>query len=89
MTRPAPSVIQGTLRVLIVDDHPSSRLLLKRQLATSGIVADEAENGEEALRHLQQQHYDLLITDLNMPAMDGIELTRQVRKFNRDLTIWG
>lgn len=86
---PPPPVIRGTLRVLIVDDHPSSRLLLKRQLATSGIVADEAENGEEALRHLQQQHYDLLITDLNMPAMDGIELTRQVRKFNRDLTIWG
>lgn len=86
---PSPSVIGKSLRVLIADDHPSSRLLLKRQLATLGIVADEAENGEEALRYLQQDRYDLLITDLNMPVMDGITLTRRVKSVDNDLPVWG
>lgn len=82
-------VFQGTLRVLIADDLSFSRLLLKRQLATLGIIADEADNGEVALRHIQQGNYDLLITDLNMPVMDGIELARQVRRFNTTIVIWG
>ena len=77
------------MRVLIADDHPSSRLLLKRQLATLGIQTDEADNGEAALQRLCQGNYDLLITDLNMPLMNGLELTREIRKFNRVLTIWG
>lgn len=81
--------LQGTLRVLIADDHPSSRLLLKRQLATLGLQADEADNGEAALRYIRAGGYDLLITDLNMPVMDGLELTRQVRTFNDALIIWG
>lgn len=85
---PLPA-FQGTLRILIADDLSFSRLLLKRQLATLGIMADEADNGEVALHYLQQREYDLLITDLNMPVMDGIELTRQVRKGNTRLVIWG
>lgn len=84
-----PSVIRGELRVLIADDHPSSRLLLKRQLAMLGIAADEVDNGAAALRYIQQGHYDLLITDFNMPVMNGIELTRQIRRFDPELTIWG
>lgn len=82
-------IVGKTLRVLITDDHPSSRLLLKRQLAALGIAADEAENGKEALRYLHQDSYDLLITDLNMPVMDGITLTRELRKFDCNLPIWG
>ena len=88
-TGPMTTVIGTALRVLIADDHPSSRLLLKRQLASLGVAADEAENGEEALRYLQQDRYDLLITDLNMPLMDGIALTREVRRFDSNLPIWG
>lgn len=88
VSQPLPT-LQGKLRVLIVDDLPSSRLLLKRQLATLGMMADEAGNAEEALFHLQQKDYDLLITDLNMPVMDGIELTQKVRSVNAAITIWG
>lgn len=80
---------EGEVSVLIVDDHPSGRLLLQRQLATLGIFADEAVNGEAALSALKKIHYDILITDLNMPEMDGIELTRQVREFNSSIFILG
>ncbi|HFT1963449.1 TPA: transporter substrate-binding domain-containing protein [Enterobacter ludwigii] len=82
-------VFKGALKVLIADDLSFSRLLLKRQLATLGVMADEASNGEVALQHIQQGNYDLLITDLNMPVMDGIELARHVRGFNTTIVIWG
>nr|WP_318382404.1 transporter substrate-binding domain-containing protein [uncultured Enterobacter sp.] len=81
--------LSGRLRVLIVDDHPSSRLLLQRQLATLGISANEARDGEEALGLARQQRYDLLITDVNMPVMDGIRLTQILRETQPDLTICG
>lgn len=85
---PLPT-FQGSMRVLIADDLSFSRLLLKRQLLTLGILAEEADNGKVALDYIQQGDYDLLITDVNMPVMDGIELTQQIRKFNSTIVIWG
>jgi CheY-like chemotaxis protein len=68
---------------------PFQSSAVKTSARSLGIAADEAENGEEALRYLQQDRYDLLITDLNMPVMDGIALTREVRRFDSELPIWG
>lgn len=77
------------LRILIADDHPTNRLLLRRQLDTLGYRVDEAKDGVEALGMINEQAYDLLITDLNMPNMDGMELTRRVRAMNKEINIWG
>lgn len=77
------------LRIVIADDHPTNRLLLRRQLATLGYRVDEAIDGAQALALIEANSYDLLITDLNMPNMDGITLTHRVREFNRDIIIWG
>lgn len=65
-----PQALPG-LAILIADDHPTNRLLLKRQLSTIGYSVDEACDGEEAENKLASKHYDLLITDLNMPKKDG------------------
>ena len=54
-----------------------------------GYAADEAKDGAEALKLIQQQRYDLLITDLNMPVMDGITLTCRVREYDTRMVIWG
>lgn len=78
-----------TLSILIADDHPTNRLLLKRQLNLLGYEVDEANDGVEALHKISKQHYDLLITDVNMPNMDGFELTRKLREQNSSLPIWG
>lgn len=78
-----------TLRIVIADDHPTNRLLLRRQLDTLGYRVDEAIDGVEALAMIEANPYDLLITDLNMPNMDGMTLTRRVREFNQDIIIWG
>ena len=70
-----PITLPEKLSILIADDHPTNRLLLKRQLNLLGYDVDEATDGVQALHKVSMQHYDLLITDVNMPNMDGFELT--------------
>ena len=83
MRRMAPSVsaaeAEGTL-VLVVDDHPTNRALLSRQIKTLGYAADSAENGLEALEQWKSGRFGIVITDCNMPEMDGYELARRIRK---------
>lgn len=77
------------LRVIIADDNPTNRLLLRRQLDILGYYVDDVEDGEQAFSLIKRRQYDLLITDLNMPGMDGLTLAQQVRKINPALVIWG
>lgn len=67
------------LRVMIVDDHPTNRLLVSQQLAYLGHDATAAESGSEALELFANTPFDVMITDFNMPGMSGFELTRQYR----------
>ncbi|MGV2846112.1 ATP-binding protein [Aeromonas hydrophila] len=67
------------LRVMIVDDHPTNRLLVSQQLAYLGHDATAAESGAEALALFANTPFDVVITDFNMPGMSGFELTRQYR----------
>lgn len=83
-----PQALPG-LSILIADDHPTNRLLLKRQLNTIGYSVDEACDGEEAENKLAGKHYDLLITDLNMPKKDGLALAASLRRRYPSLVIWG
>ncbi|MDF3117451.1 response regulator [Burkholderia semiarida] len=66
-------------RVLVVDDHPVNRKLLQGQLVTLGYAADAAEESAAALRCCTDTRYDLVMTDLNMPGMDGYTLARVLR----------
>jgi two-component system sensor histidine kinase EvgS len=74
----------GALRVLVVDDHPINRMMLVQQLEMLGQSAQQAENGEEALRLWMASAFDLLITDCNMPVMDGYTLARRIRTHERE-----
>ena len=80
--RKAPTVeeasAEGTL-VLLVDDHSTNRALLLRQLNLLGYAAESAENGREALERWHAGSFAAVITDCNMPEMDGYELTRHIR----------
>ncbi len=68
-------------KILLVDDHEMIRDAIKSYLKDSEQfeVADEAENGIEALELLKNNKYDLILTDINMPEMDGIELMKTLK----------
>ena len=65
--------------ILVVDDHPVNRMLLKQQLEQLGLHPDIAAYGIVALALWQTGHYDMVITDCHMPEMDGYELSRCIR----------
>jgi len=64
---------------LIVDDSLTMRKLVSFTLRSIGLNVIEASDGVEALQIVRTQHVDLIISDVNMPRMDGIEFTRQAR----------
>lgn len=64
--------------ILIVDDEPTVRKPLQEFFQISGYQILTAENADEAFDHLNESHIDLMITNISMPGMDGIELTRIV-----------
>jgi two-component system chemotaxis response regulator CheY len=69
-----------TKTILVVDDSPSIRQLVKLTLSAAGYQTVEASNGAEALAKCKTGEMQMLITDLNMPVMDGLTLIREFRK---------
>ncbi|WP_029041805.1 response regulator [Cucumibacter marinus] len=67
------------MRVLTVDDSRTILAMLKHTLTDAGYEVLQAENGQQGLDMLGQENVDVVITDVNMPVMDGIEFIRQVR----------
>jgi len=69
-------------RILIVDDEENTRIGLSKLLAQEGFEVGSAADGNEALDYLGQQKVNLVITDINMPEMDGLVFLREIsRKF--------
>lgn len=69
--------------ILAVDDSSSLRQMVRVVLQGAGYAVVEAKDGADALARLQVQEVHLVLTDINMPGMDGIELTRRVRAIER------
>ena len=70
------------IRTLIVDDSSVMRKIIERALRQAGLdplVVHEAGSGTEGLEVLKAQHVDLILSDINMPLMDGLEFLRQIR----------
>ena len=69
-------------RVLVVDDEPHIRAVLRGYLEADGFTVSEAADGEAAVRQLHQQVPDLVLLDVMLPGIDGLEVLRQVRAFS-------
>ena len=67
--------------ILIVEDFDDTRLLMKIWLMKKGYRVVEAENGEEAVTLAHQQHPDLIIMDMMMPELNGLDATRRIREY--------
>jgi two-component system response regulator PilR (NtrC family) len=72
-------------RILIVDDEPSMREMLRIALRRDGYEVVLAENGKQAIEHLQRQPVDLLLSDIRMPDVSGVEVLRTAKEVNRDV----
>ena len=76
--RVAPAAAPGA-RVLLVEDNPINALLARTLLAREGCVVDHAEGGEQALAALKVGQYDLILMDMRMPGLSGLDVTRRLR----------
>jgi two-component system, chemotaxis family, chemotaxis protein CheY len=77
----------GTIRVLVVDDDSGVREMFLYALQKRGWYAQGAEDGLQALRRLQDEEFTVVVTDLQMPRMDGLSLLREVRRMRGALPV--
>lgn len=73
--------------ILAVDDSPMMRQMLKHTLDEGGFASVLAEDGVQALELFQKQSFDAVVTDINMPNMDGLTLIAELRKLNAEIPI--
>jgi len=75
------------MKILLVEDEPKTAEYIKIGLTENGFDVELAANGQKALQEVISKPYDLLITDIIMPGMDGRELVKEVRKTNQEIPV--
>jgi len=74
-------------KILVIDDDDGVRLLVREILIDAGYIVRTARNGRNALKILNRNHFDLIITDVVMPEMDGLEVIQEVLKNDPEMKI--
>lgn len=69
-------------QILLIDDDPTVLKTLSRFLESKGYIVEPASSGEEALKKVEKTSFDLIVTDVRMPGIDGIETIKRIREFN-------
>lgn len=79
---PAPAPILGPLKVLLAEDQPVNQKLMSAVMERLGHTLAIAENGVEAIKKLRAESFDIVLMDIQMPIMDGIQATKVIRAFD-------
>ncbi len=74
-------------KILVADDEANIRLLLEEVLTEEGYQVTTAATGREALRKILKEQYDLLIFDIKMPEMNGLEVVEKIRELKKDTPV--
>ncbi len=78
----------GKVKLLVVEDNKINQMITKKILNKMGLYCDVVDNGEDAVEQIKADNYDVVLMDIHMPGISGIEATKIVRSFNKDLTIF-
>lgn len=76
-----------TKSILVVDDEPEMRVALSKAISIGGYDVESASDGYEAINKLRQSCFDLIVTDVRMPKMDGVSLLHKVKSFSPDTSV--
>ena len=80
----ASSEMERAKKILVVDDESGIRFLLSEVLLNKGFEVSLASDGQESLDKLEQDHFDLVVTDINMPRLDGVAMLKRMKRTGRD-----
>jgi putative nucleotidyltransferase with HDIG domain len=80
-------ISQESNRIMVVDDEQVIRDVLSDFFTSENFVVESVSNGEDALKELESKHYDLVLTDMKMPGLSGIDLLRQIKERKLDTLV--
>jgi signal transduction histidine kinase/ActR/RegA family two-component response regulator len=84
---PLSNDIMHNKKILIVEDNKINQMITRKILEKNKVICDVADNGTIAISKVQNNHFDLILMDIHMPGISGIEATREIRKFNEKIPI--
>ena len=74
----------SNIKILVVDDEENIRFLFKEELEEEGYSVEVASNGHEAIEKEKKAKFDVIVMDIKMPGMDGIQALNEIKNFNKD-----
>ncbi|WZL88059.1 response regulator [Salinimicrobium sp. 3283s] len=84
---PLSNNIMHNKKILIVEDNKINQMITRKILEKNKVICDVADNGTTAITKVKDNEFDLILMDIHMPGISGIEATREIRKFNESIPI--
>lgn len=78
----------SNIKILVVEDNKINQMITKKILNKMNLYCDVVDNGEEAVERVKVERYDVVLMDIHMPGISGLEATKIIRTFDKDLTIF-
>src|SRR5690606_11408762 len=76
------------IKILVVEDNKINQMITRKILNKMSLYCDVVDNGEDAVERVKQEQYDVVLMDIHMPGISGLEATRIIRTFDKELTIF-